>query len=247
MSARSANWLVFLLGMVCLALTPTLDAQKGGGKPAKPVDQPASAIFRCNGPTAQTHEPPGTPCGPYTAVGAPDGITGDGEVYIGVGAASSPGAFVRSDGELEITVRSTQTRVIFLNFERVVMPPGPGARKTWDFADLMDLDINTNVIDPATHVEAANGALSIPVGATWQTRIKGAWNDSYGVGWAIRFNPDTYPGSHYAWVTRTSDKQWILYATDREVARLVTNGERHSGPVNEGWYLMPFEITVTLP
>jgi hypothetical protein len=44
-----------------------------------------------------------------------------------------------------------------------------------------------------------------------------------------------------------TDKQWTLYATDREVARLVTAGDRHSGPVNEGWYLMPFEITFTLP
>lgn len=232
--------------VLCLGLTADLGAQKGG-KP-KPVDKIATATFRCNGPTAATHNPPGTPCGPSATWGVPDAITGDGNPYIGAGTTvGGSGAFLRSDGELELILRAGGGRLMFLNFESVVQIPGPIARKTFDFADLDGIDLNTNIIDPATDDVAANGALSIPIGATWPTRVKGNWNDPYGVLYTIRFNPSDYPGSTYAWVTRNSENTWTWFATEADIARLVSPGVRHQGPRDEGWYRMSFEIVLTVP
>ena len=241
----------FVAVVVGLGLTADLGAQKGG-KPPKAVDKIATATFRCNGPTAATHEPVGTPCGPSATWGVPDAITGDGSPYVGVGTTAFPGtgAFLRSDGELEVILRAGGGRMLYLNFEKQHLPPsGSFWRKTFNFADLDAIDINTNVIDPRTNDVAGNGALSIPVGATWPTRIKGNWNDPYGVLYTIRFNPADYPGSTHAWVTRTADNAWTLFATDVDIARLVSpgSGKGKTGPTDEGHYLMPFEITFTVP
>jgi hypothetical protein len=65
--------------------------------------------------------------------------------------------------------------------------------------------------------------------------------------YTIRFNPIDYPGSTYAWVTRNSENSWTWFATDVDVARLVSPGIRHQGPRDEGWYRMPIEITITVP
>ena len=97
MSLRHACCLVVA---ICVSASFSVDAQKGG-KP-KQVDRPGTAVFRCNGPTAATHTPPGTPCGPFVDEMAPDytdAITGDGSSYIGVGeTVGGSGAFLRFDG-----------------------------------------------------------------------------------------------------------------------------------------------------
>jgi hypothetical protein len=232
--------------VICLGWQAGLGAQKGG-KP-KPVDRAATATFRCNGPTAATHEPAGTPCGPSSTLGVPDAITGDGKSYVGVETTvGGTGAFMRAVGELELILRAGGGRLLFLNFESVLQPPGSIARKTFDFADLDGIALNTNVINPATNDVAGNGALSIPIGATWPTRVKGNWYDPYGVLYTIRFNPAGYPGSTHAWVTRNSENSWTWFATDVDIMRLVSPGVRHEGPRDEGWYRMPFEITITVP
>jgi hypothetical protein len=243
MSIRPAIAVVVLLG---LAAGPTVGAQKGG-KP-KPVDTPAVATFRCNGPTAQTRVPRGTLCGPAAASGAPDAITGDGHGYAGVGGdwTSGTGAFLRTDGQLTLFLHTAAARMVFLNFERVLQPPGTGARKTFNFADVSDLEITTTVVDPATNGIAANGALSVPIGATWRSRVKVNWTDPYRVLYTIRFNENTYPGSTPAWLTRTSANAWTLWATDQDVARLVSTGTANR-LLDEGWYVMPFEMTFTTP
>jgi hypothetical protein len=157
------------------------------------------------------------------------------------------GAFLRSDGELEVIVRPAGGRFVFLDFERIVQSPDLTARKTFDFADLEGFDLNTNVVNPATNDLAGNGALSIPIGSTWPTRVKGNWTDPYGILYSLRFNPPDYPGSSYARITRNSKNSWTWFATESDVARLVSPGVRHQGPRNEGWYRMPFQITFTVP
>jgi hypothetical protein len=228
MSANRAHWLVFVL---CLSLIATVGAQKGG-KP-KPVDRPGTAVFRCNGPTATTHLPPGTRCGPWSV---PDAITGDGPVY---------SATLRFDGEFDLYTQSTAGRVVFLNFESWYTPAS--GRKNFDFADVPSIGLNTNVIIPGTETVAGNGILSIPVGQTWPTRIKGNWTDPYGVLYTIRFNPTDYPGSTHAHVTRNAENSWTVFATDIDVARLVSPGVHNQGPRDEGSYRMPFAITFTVP
>ena len=229
MSTRHVRWVLVLL---CLSLTAIVNAQKGG-KPPKQVDRPGTAVFRCLGPTAATHNPPGTSCGPWSV---PDAITGDAAVY---------NATLRSDGEFDLYTPITAGRIVFLNFESVISPAV--GRKNFNFADVPSIGLNTNVILPGTETVASNGILSIPVGATWPTRIKGNWNDPYGVLYTIRFNPTDYPGSTHAQVTRHSDNSWTIFATTNEIARLVSPGSRQQGPLDEGSYLMPFEITFTVP
>jgi len=244
MSVRPTGTLALF---VCLTLASTVDAQRGG-KP-RASDTPALATFRCNGPTAQTRVPPGTLCGPSAELGIPDAITGDGSAYAGVGDdwTSGTGAFLRTDGQLTLYLHAAAGRMVFLNFEEVVRPPGVGARKTFDFADLDALEITTTVVDPASNTIAANGALSVPIGVTWPARLKVNWTDPYRVLYTIRFNENTYPGSTPARLTRTSANSWILWATDTDLARLVTPGMGNKPPVDEGWYVMPFEITFTVP
>jgi hypothetical protein len=246
MSVRRASWLAVTL---CVGLTSAVDAQKGG-KP-KSVDQPGTAGFRCTGPTAATRTPPGTPCGPYVdgfTPDYPDAITGDGNAYVG-GAGETTvggsGAFLRSDGEFDLIVRPTNGRLVFLNFEAMVT--APLGRKNFNFAQTPEFGLNTNVIIPGTETVAGNGLLSIPIGNTWPTRLKGGFTDTYGVFYSIRFNPTTYPGSTHASVRRDTESRWTIFASDTDVARLLSPGVRNQGQVDEGSYRMPFEITFTVP
>ena len=251
MSLRGA---ITLVSLVCLALTPTLGAQKGGKQ--KAVDKPGIAVFRCAGPTASSHTdtngvPDGVPCGPYVdgfAPDYPDAITGDGRAYIG-GAGETTvggsGAFLRVDGEFDLIVRVANGRKVFLNFESLVT--APLGRKNFDFADATEFGLNTNVVIPGTETVAGNGLLSVPIGQTWPTRIKGGWVDTYGVGYSIRFNPTAYPGSTHASVRRDAENAWTIFATDTDIARITSPGVRHQGPVDEGSYRMPFEITFVVP
>ena len=77
--------------------------------------------------------------------------------------------------------------------------------------------------------------------------MKGNWTDTYGVTYTIRFNPTDYPESTHAHVRRDGQNAWTIYATDTDIARLVSPGIHHQGPLDEGSYRIPFEITFTVP
>ena len=230
-----------------LALTIVLAASgafaQKGGKP-QPADQPATASFRCAG---------FDPCGSPGFV-VQDSITGDGNVYVGVGnTLSGSGAFLRSDGELALDLRSGGTRLIYLNFAvQAAAPSGGFFRKTFTQATLASFHLNTNVINPATGQEASGALLAIPDGETWPSRIRAFWTDPYGVEYTIRFNPDDYPGSTYVWITRESPNTWTVEAGYADVARLVSTppnpkGKPGSLTADEGLYVMPFKVTFTVP
>jgi hypothetical protein len=243
MSIRNA---LSVLSLVCLALTPTLGAQKGG-KP-KAVAQRGVATFRCVGPTSLNHtNPDGTGCtGPNETV--PDGFAGDTSgAYYGVGEyVDGSGAFLRTDGEFEVIVRPTDGRQIFLNFDKWLTLPSSG--NPFVFADVTDFRLNTNVVLPGTDEVAPNGILSVPENETWNTRIKSGWVDTYGKFYSIRFNPTAYAPSTYASVTRIDANTWKIFATETQVAKMTsaqTSKGKPTGPVDEGTYQMPFEITFT--
>ena len=143
--------------------------------------------------------------------------------YVGVGnTLSGSGAFLRSDGELALDLRSGGGRTIYLNFAEQAAPPsGSFFRKTFTHATLASFHLNTNVINPATNQDASGALLAIPIGQTWPSRIKAFWTDPYGVEYTIRFNPDHYPGSTYVWITR-SQNTWTIEAGYTEYARLVS-------------------------
>ena len=244
MSARPFGALVLLLAV---ALTPTVGAQKGGGKP-KPVDTPATATFRCTGPTDETRVPAGTPCGPSAEFGVPDAITGDASgPYVGTGTdwTTGSGAFLRSDGQLTLFLRPPANRMVFLNFEEVVRDPQVGAKKTFNFVDLSEVEITTTIYDPVSG--ALFSALNMIVGETRKTRLKVSWQDPYRVFYAVRFNDKAFPGSTDASLTRIDGKSWVLRTTETDVARLASHAGGPKPDIDEGWYRMPFEITFTVP
>jgi hypothetical protein len=226
---------------VCLSARPTLVAQKGG-KP-KPVDQSATASFRCAGLGSAPL------CG-ASGIVVPDSITGDGRPYVGTGTAiQGSGAFLRADGEFALEIRSGGGRTVHLSFAEQVAPPtGTFFRKTFTQATLESFHLNTNVIDPVSGADASGALLAIPVGQTWPSRIKAFWTDPYGVEYTIRFNPRDYPGSSHVSVSRDSDRTWTIEALYTDVARLVSPPQGRRGSLtDEGLYSMPFKLTFTVP
>jgi hypothetical protein len=239
------NHALCLAVVICLVSMPLLDAQKGG-KPKPPADQSVTAKFRCD-----TLDPL-APCVPDGLL-LSDAITGDGSTYVGVGDwQSGSGAFLRAaDGEFSLDINAGGNRWILLDFRHVVLPPSGFHRKTFETVKLDAFHLNTNVIDPATGLQAADGLRSIPVGAQWPSLIKAGWADTYGFLYNIRFNPEGFPGSTNIAVTRVSQNSWTIEATELHVARLVSPPQsgkgKPTGPTDEGLYTMPFKITVTAP
>ncbi len=137
----------FVAVVVSLGLTGISEHRRAASRP-NPVSRIATAAFRCNGPTAATRMSLAPRADLRRRGGVPDAITGDGNPYVGAGTTvGGSGAFLRSDGELEVILRTGGGRLAFLNFESVLQPPGSSARKTFDFADLDGIDLNTNVIN----------------------------------------------------------------------------------------------------
>lgn len=213
-----------------------------GGKP-KPQLLHATASFRCGAII------PDWSCGPAGFVVA-DAIMGDGGSYVGTGdLLSGSGALLRDDGEAHFDVRAGSGRKIHLNFTEQVAAPSGTPRKTFTNATLDAFHLHTNVVTPAGLV-ADGGLRAIPLYQTWPSRIVAFWTDSYGVTYTIRFNPEHYPGSTNVWITRDGDTAWTIEALHTDVGQLLSTVEQKgkpSSPANEGFYSMPFKITLTVP
>jgi hypothetical protein len=228
------------LGIVVMTHTSPIDAQKGG----KPTAKPATGTFRCPGPEC--------PQADLTAIPPvfTDGIRGD---NFAVAYSAADGATIDTVGEFSLQGLPSG-RFLLLDFANGSATCGAGCRRNFTTLEI-DADnsawFHTNVIDPATGGEAGNGILSIPVGATWRSRLKIAFNtvrpDGQGIQWAVRFNPrDYYPSDHIS-VFRSSSTSWEVFATSAERAMLVSACCRQKGTTNEGLYAMPFRLHVTTP
>jgi hypothetical protein len=234
-----------LAATMCLLGNSLVGAQKGG-KP-KPTDQAATAWFRCNGP----NPPDGaSPCGREGFV-LSDAITGDGAAYIGTGDLwTGSDAFLRSDGEFVLDLRTLGRRFAFLDFHHIVALPTGFHRKTFEQATLEQFHLNTNVLD-LNGQEVDGGLSSLLPGESRPARIKAYWTDQYGVSYTIRFNAAAYLGSTNVTATRDSANQWTIEAAEWDIAQLVSPPEsskgKPTGPTDEGFYHMPFRITFTVP
>ena len=234
-----------LVVAMCLTGNSPSFAQKGG-KP-KPVDQSATAWFRCNGP----NPPDGpSPCGREGFV-LSDSITGDGWTYVGSGDLwTGTDAFLRDDGEFALDLRSLGGRFAYLDFRHVIAEPTGFHRKTWPQTTLEQFHLNTNVLD-ANGQELSGGLTALLPGESRPARIKAYWTDQYGVSYTIRFNVAAYPGTTNVTATRDSANQWTIEAAEWDIAQLVSPPEssrgKPTGPTDEGFYHMPFKITFTVP
>jgi len=226
-----------VVSVILVTLSGSLSAQKGG----KPTSKPATGVFRC----------PGTECDPEAVPAVlTDAIRGD---QVSLAFSASDGATIDTLGEFSLRL-VPNGRFLFLDFSNGSPLCGAACRR--DFASIeIDSDslmvFRTNVINPATGEEAADGLRSIPVGATWRSRLNVGF-DTVGpngerVQWAVRFNPrDYYPSDHIS-VFRSSLTTWELFATDAERAMLVSTCCRQRGNTNEGLYAMPFRVHVRTP
>jgi hypothetical protein len=226
-----------MLSMVAfMALTASAVAQKG--KPQTPVA--AVATLRCPGASCPVADPTSVP--PVLT----DAITGDG---YDLPYLLADGVRVDSAGELALYLEPSG-RSLRLDFTNG-LGPCVGCKRTFPSITIdagLSAAFHTNVIDPVSGEEAALGLRSIPVGQTWRSRLKIAFNTVNAAGqtvqWAVRFNPrDYYPSDHIS-VTRAGLKQWVLYASAVERAMLVSVCCRQRTPTNEGLYVMPFRMEV---
>ncbi len=205
-------------------------AAKGG----PPAPKPALALFRC----------PGAACT------AADGIQADGS---DASYASVDGA--QMDTVSEFSLRPTGTRGIVLDFQNMLAPPCSASCQK-DFATLTitaahSSVFHTNVVNPSTGDLAANGLLTIPIGATWPSRLRVGFTtinaSGTSVSWAVRYNPTDYPGSDLLHVTRIDATSWDVEASATDRARLVSFiSKRQGGNIDEGVYSMPFRVRVTV-
>lgn len=236
MKMRAAWYFVVCVGVT--ALLAPLGAQKGGGGGKKPTAMPATAFFRC----------PGMAC--PLAPTAPDAIVGDGfdQAYL-----PADGVILNTNGEFNLTPKPGG-RALVLDFSN---GPAPCAGCRRDFQTItLDADniliFQNNTIDPSTGEEANDGLRSIPVGQTWRSRLKVAFSTINQQGetlpWAVRFNPRDYAPSDHIWATRTGLNSWVLFATEAERAMLVSPAPccHQRGHTNEGLYVMPFRLAVSV-
>jgi hypothetical protein len=233
-----ARWCYALLVVLAFLLTP-LGAQRGGGG-KNPTSQPATAWFRC----------PGLACPIANSPTLTDAIWGDlfDQPYL-----YADGAVLGTTGEFSLTPKPGG-RSLTLDFSNGP-PPCVGCRR--DFQTItVDADnllvFQNNTIDPATGEEARNGLRSIPVGQTWRSRLKVAFNtvnqQGENIAWGVRFNPRDYAPSDHIWATRTGLNSWVLFATEAERAMLVSPPPccHQKGRTNEGLYVMPFRVAITV-
>ncbi len=231
---------VLVVGMLLSSQAPSLVAQKGG----KPTSKPATGTFRCPGPDCPVADPTAQP-----AV-LTDAIRGD---QFALPYSAGDGATIDTLGEFSLRLVANG-RALLLDFANGVPQCGTACRRNFTSLEI-DADnltlFHTNVIDPVTGGEASSGLLSIPVGATWRSRLKIAFDTVGAAGeriqWAVRFNPRDYYPSDHIWVFRSSSTSWELFATDAERAMLVSTCCRQRGTTNEGLYAMPFRLHVTTP
>jgi hypothetical protein len=203
-----------------------------GAKGGKPTSQPATALFRC----------PGSACS------SADGIQADG---FDAPYASADGA--QLDTVSEFSLRPVGARGIVLDFRNVLAPCASNCQKNFETLTVTSAQstiFHTNVINPNTGDLADNGLLSIPVGATWPSRLKLGFNtpnaSGTDVAWAVRYNPTDYPGSDLLHITRIDATSWDVEASPADRAMLVSFISRRQGNVNEGLYSMPFKVRVTV-
>ena len=221
----------------------SVEAQKKGGPAPTPQHTSVAADFRCPG---------AADCLTATRV---DRITGDGAgPYVGtyVGSTTGQGAFLNEFNKLAMRYTTSYGRSIFADFrDRVASGTcGANCRKSFDIADVRATPYPsiTNPVD-ASQEPLPGGFYDIPVGGSSEAHYKLDFADPAGraLVWTVRFNAEYYPGSSNVTVTRTSENTWEVEAGVNDIAELVAinSGKGKQAMTHEGFYTMPFKITVT--
>lgn len=205
---------------------------------AKSINTPVTATFRCPlSPECQTA----------------DRIQGDGGgSYTGATTSPEQGPYFDSGSNLYFPLQPGLGRFVSIDFSAPLGTPACAANATCrkNFTTVFTDDSRpasiTNPLD-AAGTPLPNGFLSLAVGQSARARYKLNFADPTGRSllWTVRFNSAMYPGSTELTVTRTATNTWVVEASASDVAELVsTTTAGRSVTVNEGYYAMPFKITV---
>lgn len=219
----------------------SIAAQKGKPAPAPPPATVVSADLRC---------PQAADCLSAERI---DRITGDG---LGpyVGNAAGEGAFFNDNNKLDIHYTASYGRTIVADFGDLVANgacvTAGNCRKNFNIADVRATSY-PSITNPVNASQDAlpNGFFDIPVGGSSKARFKLDFADPAGGPYifTVRFNAEFYPGSTDLTVTRVDLNTWVVEATASDVAELVAINTNKGKQImtREGFYTMPFKITVT--
>jgi hypothetical protein len=199
---------------------------------------PVTASFRCplSLECAAADRIQGDTSGPYT------------------GASTSPeqGPYFDTGSNLYFPLQPGLGRFVSIDFSATLGTPtcaGNGSCRKNFTTVFTDHSLPASITNPldAADTPLPNGFLSIAVGQSARSRYKLNFADPTGRSflWTVRFNSSMYPGSTELTVTRTATNTWVVEASASDVAELVsTTTSGRSVTVNEGYYAMPFKITV---
>ena len=226
-----------LLSVVSVAI---LDAQKPVKGGSAPATYPVTAEFRC---------PAGADC---MAEDRTDRVRGDGAPYAGVQNGTGV-AYFNSNYDFQMQLQSGFGRHLWLDFTQ---PNGSApcaaagtCRKNFSAVQTFSIapPLQINPVDAAA-TPIANGFYGIPVGQSSRAHFKLSFPDPSGraIFWTIRFNPNMFPGTTGLTVTRLSENVWEAEAGTADVAQLLSTPTKGKAvDVNEGFYTLPFKITIT--
>lgn len=228
---------------------PSAEAPKGkpgggGGNTLYPV----TAEFRCPfTPDCQlTDAITGDAIGPYR------GTTPNRAPTTQEGQAENYGAYFTEGNLFLFSLKSGFGRLLSFDFSNPI-GPAPCAATNKCRRNFTSATTDRSVPGSRTYPTDAlgsdlpNGFLSVPVGGTSRARIFLNFEDPQGrsILWTVRFDPTFYPASGLLTVTRPAQNTWTIEATANDVAVLESaNTSGKAVKVNEGYYRMPFKITV---
>ena len=184
---------------------------------------------------------------------APDRIQGDTSgPYTGAATAPEQGPYFDSGSNLYFPLQPGLGRFVSIDFSAPLGTPACAVNATCrkNFTTVFtDNSLPASITNPldAAGTPLPTGFLSIAVGQSARARYKLNFADPGGRSllWTVRFNSAMYPGSTELTVTRTATNTWVVEASVSDVAELVsTTTSGRSVTVNEGYYSMPFKITV---
>jgi hypothetical protein len=205
----------------------------------------ATATFRCTGVAVSFVNPPnqcqngdaiaGDSLGPY--VGGPTG-----------GNNVADGAYIDGGGDVYLVLQQESGRAVFFGFT----PPSPGDLRT--FSSIWSFRVRFSqcgAYDANNHtISLSNVPLNQTVNGwcDWNFTDTSDTADTYL--WTVRFDPVHYPGTSYVSVTRTGLAAWTIEADAptgalAELIASTTSGK--SVTYGEGFYPMPFSVSITQP
>jgi hypothetical protein len=241
--------LLLVCAVVISVLGAPLQAQKKAGGGGANTLYPVTATFRC---------PLTLECLTLDGIegdmlGAYRGTTPDGAATTPEGTVTNNGAYFTEANLLVFALKAGLGRFISFDFSRPLGVAPCSARRTcrMDFTNATtDHSVPGSRTYPvgANGVDLPNGFIAIPIGGAARARFFVNFLDPKGreLLWTVRFDPALYPGSTFLTVTRPAENVWTVEAGGADVAQLVsaTTANGKTVTVNEGYYVMPFRITI---